>query len=306
LLAETRNFSSIADRLLSVNQDVLEDIAKRMSIGEIVKPSTEDESTCFQLIRDLDHIDGKVDGSITSKKRMRSEIWSMIAYMGAPIWYITLSPADNKHPMCLYFADSKERLDVELLRSEDERYRLIANNPVAGARFFHFMVQMFIEHVLGVGTDHWGMYGETAGYYGTVEQQGRLTLHLHMLLWIQGTFSPEEVRSKILKPDSQFRCKLVEYLESCHAGDFLSGPLEKVESDVKAASEKPDYKNPTETFPESPPPVCHDVPLDGCSACDELSSWWSRFRTTVAPEPGRMIYHYLYLPYIAWYMHSCH
>ena len=72
LLAETRNFSSIADRLLSVNQDVLQDLAKRMSIGKTVKPSTEDEKACFQLIRDLDLIDGKVDGSITSKKCMRA------------------------------------------------------------------------------------------------------------------------------------------------------------------------------------------------------------------------------------------
>ena len=44
---------------------------------------------------------------------------------------------------------------------------------------------MFIKHVLGVGTDHPGLYGDTAGYYGTVEQQGRLTLHLHTVLWIK-------------------------------------------------------------------------------------------------------------------------
>lgn len=138
----------------------------------------------FQLTRDLDHIDGRVDGSITSKKQMWNEIWSMMAYLGAPIWYITLSPADNKHPICLYFADGKERLDVELLWSDDDHYCLIANNPVTGAHFFHFMVEMFIEHVLGVSTDHWGLYEKTSGYYGTIEHQGQLTLHLHMLLWI--------------------------------------------------------------------------------------------------------------------------
>lgn len=91
-----------------------------MSNGEVVKPSTEDERECFQLIRDLDHIDGKVCGSITSKKYMRNEIWSMIAYMGAPVWYITLSPADSKHPICLYFADNKEKLDVNLTCPADE------------------------------------------------------------------------------------------------------------------------------------------------------------------------------------------
>ena len=84
LLAKTCNFGNIANRLLSVNKDVLNDLAKRMSNREVIKPSTDDEHTCFQLIHDLDHIDGKVDGSITSKKHMQSEIWSMMTYLGAP------------------------------------------------------------------------------------------------------------------------------------------------------------------------------------------------------------------------------
>ena len=83
--------------------------------------------------------------------------------------------------------------------------------------------------MLGVGTDHQGLYGETSGYYGTVEQQGRLTLHLHMLLWIQGSHTPEKIRSKILDPDSDFRLKLVQYLESAHAGDFIMKDRAEVE-----------------------------------------------------------------------------
>ena len=281
LLAETQKFDGIAHRLLNVDQDVLENIAKRMSNGEVVKPSTEDESACFQLIRDLDHIDGKVSGSITSKRYMRSEIWSLIAYLGAPVWYITLTPADNKHPISLYFADNKEKLDITLSRSEDERYRLIASNPVTGARFFHFMIQMFVRHVLGVEKDHHGLYGETAGYYGTVEQQGRLMLHLHMLLWIRGSPSPDELRSKILDPDSDFRQKLVEYLESVHAGDFLLKNKAEVEADVHVASQSPDYKNPTETLPEPPPQLCHNIPRNDCNRCASVTSWWSRFQGTV-------------------------
>lgn len=109
--------------------------------------------------------------------------------MGAPSWFITFSPADNRHPICLYFADTNERFSPSI-RAPDECYRLIANNPVAGARFFHFMVENFIEHVLGVGKRHRGYYGNTSAYYGTVEQQGRLTLHLHLLLWIRGALTP--------------------------------------------------------------------------------------------------------------------
>ena len=36
------------------------------------------------------------------------------------------------------------------------------------------MMQNFIKHVLGVNTDHSGTYGDTAVYYGTVEQQGSI------------------------------------------------------------------------------------------------------------------------------------
>ena len=172
LLADTNKFYDITNRLLDVDQQVLSDLANRLSKGDIVKPDTPAEKECFQIIRDLDHIGGKVNGSTTSKKYMRNEIWSLIAYKGAPSWYITLSPADVKHPICLYFADTKESFNP-ILKSNDERIHLIAKNPVAGARFFHFMVELFIKHVLGLGTNHPGVYGETSAYYGTIEQQGR-------------------------------------------------------------------------------------------------------------------------------------
>jgi Helitron helicase-like domain at N-terminus len=152
-----------------------------MENGDKVTAETDEEKLCFQLIKDLDHVGGNVKGSITSKKYMRNKIWSLISFIGAPSWFITFAPADNKHPISLYFADTKETFSPEL-RNYDERYRLIANNPVAGARFFDFMSEMFIKHVLGVGENHPGVYGKTGAYYGTVEQQGRLTLHMHMLL----------------------------------------------------------------------------------------------------------------------------
>jgi hypothetical protein len=79
-----------------------------MSTGENVKPQTPAENDCFQMIHDLDDVDQHVEGSVTSKKFMQSEIWSTMAYYGAPSWYITLSPADVKHPICLYFADKQD------------------------------------------------------------------------------------------------------------------------------------------------------------------------------------------------------
>jgi hypothetical protein len=68
------------------------------------------------------------------------------------------------------------------LRLSNEQNLLVAQNPVAVAHFFDLMICMFIKHVPGIGVEHSGLYGNTAGYYGTVEQQGQLTLHLHMIL----------------------------------------------------------------------------------------------------------------------------
>lgn len=256
LAVNKNNFDEMAERLLSVNQAVLEDIGKRMAAGEVVKPKTDDEKLCFQVVNDLDAVSGKVEGSYTSKKYMRNEIWSLMASKGAPSWYITLSPADVRHPICLYFAGDKRTFQPDIARESDDAFRLIAKNPVAGARFFHFMVSAFIKHVLGVDAGHSGLYGDTSAYYGTVEQQGRLTLHLHLLLWIQGGITPEEARRKIMDTESDFQRALVDYLEAAYRGDFLGGTHADVADRVDKASKSAGYINPTQTMPEAPPEPC--------------------------------------------------
>ncbi|TFK58585.1 hypothetical protein BDN72DRAFT_733051, partial [Pluteus cervinus] len=169
LVTDKTNFDKISERVLGLNPTVLSSIADRLAAGEIVHAETEDEQNCYKVIRDLDHVGGHVQGSTTTKKYMRNEIWSLIAAKGAPSWFITLSPADNKHTLCLYYADTKEKFQPKIMEYSD-RFRLISRNPVAAARFFHLLVTLFIQHVLGVGTDHLGIFGQTAAYYGTVEQ----------------------------------------------------------------------------------------------------------------------------------------
>ena len=211
---------------------------------------------------------------------MRNEIWSLISFIGAPSWFITFAPADNLHPLSLYWADNKEDF-TPLLRDYDERYQLMSKNPVAGARFFHFLCELFIKDVLGVGSDHQGAYGDTEAYYGTVEQQGRLALHLHLLLWIRGSLSPQEIRDRIMDPESNFQKRLVEYLESVHVGEFMTGTMEKVASDIECSVKDPEYKDPTQTLSEAPPPLCKHKMKDDCARCKKHQKWQSKFKMTV-------------------------
>ena len=283
LLADHRRFGDIAERLLNVDQNVLADLTEKLAKGEYIKPVTEAEKSCFQVIHDLDHVSGKMHGSTTSKKYMRNEIWSLINFIGAPYWYITLSPADTKHPICIYYADTQEEFKPEIL-PYDQRTRLVSQNPVAGARFFHFMVETFISDILGVDAKHCGLYGNTNGYYGTVEQQGRLTLHLHMLIWIKGSLNPQEMRERIMSSNSEWRNKLISWLENCHTSDFLTGTHADVGKKAAENSQSDGYTDPTETMPEPPPPKCkvtHNKDENPCKCCENLDSWWSRFKNTV-------------------------
>ena len=296
LLSKRQKFNEISQRLVSLDQTVLSGLVTRLTDGEHVLAETEAEKACFAVLEDIDHVGGHVKGSLTSKKYMRNELWSLISFLGAPSWFITLSPADNRHPICLYYADTGEKFSPEL-RSSAERNRLVASNPVAAARFFDLMVRSFIKNVLGVDHDHSGLYGKTSGYYGTVEQQGRLTLHLHLLLWISGALSPQEVRDRLMSKDSVFQDDLIQYLESMHQGEFLTGSMDSVRASIpmqteshggihavlqdrQAASAPSDYKDPTQTLPVPAPLLCED--LSTCDlTCKCNSDWWTDYRKTV-------------------------
>ncbi|KAF8158596.1 hypothetical protein B0H34DRAFT_656281, partial [Crassisporium funariophilum] len=144
------------------------------------------------------------------------------------------------------------------------------------------MVENFIKHVLGFDKKHPGYYGKTEAYYGTVEQQGRLTLHLHILLWIKNALSPQDIRDKIMDPESDFQKAMVEYLEAVHKGEFFDGKLEEVEKRLEEYQKNPEYVPPTKTMPEAPPPRCPERnACDVCDKCKALDSWWSCFRIVV-------------------------
>ncbi|KAF9553065.1 hypothetical protein CPC08DRAFT_646086, partial [Agrocybe pediades] len=169
LLAKRQNFHDISARLLSVDPQVLESLSKRLEKGERVVPETAAEKLCYDILNSIDHVAGHVKGSLTNKKYMRNEIWSLLAMKGAPSWFITISPADSRHPLCLYYADEDIMFKPDI-RTSTEREQLVLRNPVAAAKFFDYMVRSMIKHIIGVGSDHDGLYGKTSAYYGTVEQ----------------------------------------------------------------------------------------------------------------------------------------
>ncbi|KAJ3544805.1 hypothetical protein NMY22_g2652 [Coprinellus aureogranulatus] len=294
IAAKRGNFHDIVSKLARLNPSVLRNISHRLQEGERVTPATQEEKDCFAVLDQVENVSTGVFGSMAGKKKMRSELWSLVGYMGAPSWFITLSPADTKHPLCFYWADKKVKFEPDLGEYREHAY-IVTKNPVAGARFFHYLVELLIKHLLrwGDSQQRRGVFGHTAAYYGTVEQQGRMALHLHMLIWVACALSPQEIRDKLMNADSDFTKDIIQYLESCQVGEFANGTMEELQEKLELPRvltpgsrrvPKPVFRfpDPAGLFPV-PPPVKHCVNYTVCDCldCVELRKWEEHFTFTV-------------------------
>ncbi|CAM9560310.1 unnamed protein product, partial [Laminaria digitata] len=79
-----------------------------------------------------------------------------------------------------------------------DRLRIVAHDPVAAATFFQEILQAVFDGLLRVGAKDGdgGVLGEVKSYIGMTEEQFRLTLHAHLLVWVYGC-SPENVRDDL-------------------------------------------------------------------------------------------------------------
>jgi hypothetical protein len=287
LAIDRKNFPSIAEHLLKVNISTMKRLSEQMFKGISVLPITEEEKLCFQVIQDLDVVASHVPGSLTTKKHMRSDLWSLVACKDAPSIFLTFSPADNYHPICLYFADTKEKF-IPNIRRPDEHWRLIANNPVACAQFFHLMVTLFIKYVLGWDSDIIGLFGKLAAFYGVVEQQGCLTLHLHTLLWLKGNMSPQNIKENLMKDVDGFGQCIIDFLQSIRVGEFLTGPMDNVIAARQLRMKISEYTDPCQILPIPPPEKCilhandaNDIIVSDCDACKNIQQWTSQYQLDV-------------------------
>ncbi|KZP05533.1 hypothetical protein FIBSPDRAFT_967195 [Athelia psychrophila] len=114
LTAGRKNFVSTAKHLADLDLNILEDLAQNLQAGQHISERSEQEQLCYKVMNKLDLVAYRVNGSATSKKFMRNEIWSLIEYLGAPSWFITFAPADVSHPLCLYFADTQTKFKPQI------------------------------------------------------------------------------------------------------------------------------------------------------------------------------------------------
>ncbi|VDB96204.1 unnamed protein product [Peniophora sp. CBMAI 1063] len=190
--------------------DALEDMAQKWLKNPFAQASDPHERKLLSMLNKLKAILHDLPGSNASKLKMRNEVRGLMKTHGTPALFVTFAPSDI-HSSLLYLLGGG---DPKVWASLDpyERGRFVAKNPEAAARFFDIMVKGFLEKIVRFGDPRPGLFGRCTAYYGTVEAQGRGTLHLHMVLWLEGNPNPQRLRDRMNSND-QFRTRMFKWLE---------------------------------------------------------------------------------------------
>ncbi|KAG2750956.1 hypothetical protein P692DRAFT_20847043 [Suillus brevipes Sb2] len=177
------------------------------------------------LKKHLSAVRVNVIGTDESRISIRAYIWGMTILRNPPSLWLTINPTDTHDPIVQVFAGEDIDLDsFDRTGGPDsaERAKIVADDPYAAAKFFHFVVCAVFEELMGITVhkhkrvDHItrreGIFGTVEGYIGTVEAQGRGTLHLHTLIWLRG--APSSVQRKAALQTLDFRSRVAAYIAS--------------------------------------------------------------------------------------------
>ncbi len=225
-------------------------------------------NTAILLLKRLVHgAAGRVQGTDASRYKIRGQIWSTCLVHGPPSMWITINPTDIHDPVAQLFAGHDIDLDRFVATAgptADERAAAIARDPYAAAKFFHFIVATILTTLFRVSSTNFavkgsmGVLGKASAYVGSVESQGRGTLHLHMLLWLQDTPTSEQLH-ELLRTE-EFRSRVVAYIRA-NIRAYLPG-METAQS-VKAIPKENDiaYNRPPDPASPSFASDCRDFEL---------------------------------------------
>jgi hypothetical protein len=117
-----------------------------------------------------------------------------------------------------------------------QRRLFVAKNLGPAAIFFDEVISAFIRIVLkydalSTSEDKNGLFGRCKGYYAMVEAQGRGTLHCHMLVWIEGNPTPQELRDR-MREDPAFQTRMFQCLEAIISCELPSTTEPVIETGV--------------------------------------------------------------------------
>ncbi|KIL55393.1 hypothetical protein M378DRAFT_188670 [Amanita muscaria Koide BX008] len=218
-----RDFDQVRSNILQVTR---EDLTKAASEREKGMPIS--NKNVQKLLDSAKLTAGRIVGTDQSRAALRSKIWSTAVFLGPPSIWMTINPADIHDPIAQLlcgeeinidqFDDLQGRCANNVVRAQN-----IAKDPYAAAKYFHTLILIVLEALVGIRVtsrmtySKKGLLGRVSAYTGAVESQNRASLHLHILLWLVGAPRATELREKF--QSEEFRDKVRKFVEAnIHAG----------------------------------------------------------------------------------------
>ena len=214
-------FASKAAKYANLTPTTIQRISEQMENGTYSFQDPKEQDV-LELMRNVHQINSNIMGSSATCLKMRNKIRGMITSLGAPSFFITINPADVYSPLINLLTGEEINIECLLPKQVSDYHHqshLIAKDPVLAAWFFDAYMKTFFDTILHfndclTNEIQSSVLGITKGYYGTVEAQGRGSLHCHMLVWLEGGLNPTEICDHLLNdPDGPFEKHLISYLE---------------------------------------------------------------------------------------------
>ncbi len=150
-------------------------------------------ATSTRLIHSVTAACKSIPYSDEAAKEARTKLFSMWYNFGPPAVFFTISPGDECNFRIKLYLNTKMDLlpqpdaDENVLVSDSLfRAKLRIDNPGACAREYNAIMQIIMEALVGWNVAEqkqtsMGIFGEVLGWSDTTEEQGRTTLHSHLL-----------------------------------------------------------------------------------------------------------------------------
>lgn len=220
---------------LDAYKDVLPGMLDKWKADPHLKPTNDTERKMILLINRLKVIVKDLRGSAGAQLRKRNEVRALQKEFGCQALFFTLTPSDIFNVL-VHVLSGKDP-DTFASMTALERAIQVAENPAACARFFDISVKAFIRYVLRYGDGEPGLFGHVDAYYGSVEAQGRGTLHCHFLVWLRGYSSPQDLRN-FMGSDDRYKAEVLRWVESLIKCE-LPGDTEVVQCAEDGTVERP-------------------------------------------------------------------
>ncbi|KAF5340024.1 hypothetical protein D9611_012445 [Ephemerocybe angulata] len=218
-------YARTAEKIASLDKDLVTGLRQKYKRNPNYQPSSIPEINLIRVMSSIAPLARNIPGTVSQKIKMRNEIRAIISQRGSPTLFVTINPSDYHHPLVSVLATrAKSKEDILTLRGMDSTTRgnIAVQHPVACAQFFDAMMKAFIHIILKHGRKNAapGIFGHCDAYYGTVETQGRGTLHCHLLIWLKDHLPAEKLADE-LRNSSEYGQALTTWIDSIMTSGFL-------------------------------------------------------------------------------------